>query len=587
MSELKEQLKDLLRRYPSVDRMVKLYVRRRRARTTGYPDWHAILSGRPLSPVPVSGASSGPKVLIATSIGSHLPGTSLESVLAAALSLRGAEPHVLLCDGALPACMACDVTWYPNRDLFVRHGPSRDLCRDCFEPADAMYRSLGVPVHRYSQFVTPEERERARRLAIETELAEIPRFTLDGLAVGEHALAGALRFFARATIDDEPRGEAVLRRYFEAALLTVFVVRRLLEIHRYEVAVFHHGIYVPQGLIGEVCREQGVRVVTWNPAYRKKCFVFSHRDTYHHTLMSEPVDTWENIPWTSDLENEITRYLKSRWFGTQDWIWFHERPQVDIDAIEREVGIDFSKPCVGMLTNVMWDAQLHYPANAFPNMLEWALATIRYFATRPDLQLLIRVHPAELRGTLPSRQPIAEEIRKAFPALPPNVFLIPAESQVSTYAAMERCNAVIIYGTKTGVELTSMGIPVIVAGEAWIRNKGVTHDATSAADYFRTLGLLPFAQRLSEETVRRAKRYAYHFFFRRMIPLDFMTPSKGWPPYVVDAASVDELVPGRSPGLDLICEGILTGSDFVLRAEQIHLAGGPQGVVSGAASAAQ
>jgi hypothetical protein len=56
---------------------------------------------------------------------------------------------------------------------------------------------------------------------------------------------------------------------------------------------------------------------------------------------------------------------------------------------------------------------------------------------------------------------------------------------------MLECNAVIIYGTKTGVELTSMGRPVIVAGEAWIRNKGLTLDATSRDNYFHILDGLP------------------------------------------------------------------------------------------------
>ena len=60
----------------------------------------------------------------------------------------------------------------------------------------------------------------------------------------------------------------------------------------------------------------------------------------------------------------------------------------------------------------MWDAQLHYPANAFPSMLDWVLQTIRYFASRPDLQLLIRVHPAEIRGTARSRQPLVPEIER-------------------------------------------------------------------------------------------------------------------------------------------------------------------------------
>jgi len=182
--------------------------------------------------------------------------------------------------------------------------------------------------------------------------------------------------------------------------------------------------------------------------------------------MTEPVARWEDLPWRPHLETELMDYLKSRWQGTNDWIWFHERPEEGLDYISRETGVDFSKPIIGLLTNVIWDAQLHYRSNAFRNQLEWVMQTIGYFAKRPELQLIIRIHPAEIRGMVPSRQPVAEEIRRAYPSLPPNVFVIPPESKVSTYAVMERCDSVIIYNTKTGIEISSMGIRVIVAGEA-------------------------------------------------------------------------------------------------------------------------
>jgi hypothetical protein len=567
VTRIRELLRDQLRRVPTLERHARLLARRRRL-ATEQPDWTAIIGPeRPAWDQAVAAARGGPRVLMATSVGSHLAGTSLESALAAALTLRGAEVDVLLCDSMLPACLAADVTWYPNQSQFARHGPSKDLCRGCFESGAAVFRALGIRVRTYGEYLANDDRKLAASLAAEVPLTEIPAYTFDGIAVGEHALAGALRFYARAALDGEPEAEAVLRRYFGAALLTSFATRALLREVPYEVAVFHHGIYVPQGLIGECCRQAGVRVVNWNPAYRKQCFIFSHGDTYHHTLLAEPTESWEGMRWSKRLEAGLLEYLESRWHGTQDWIWFHDRPMADLQRIAREVGADFSKPCVGLLTNVMWDAQLHYPANAFPNMLEWVLSTIEWFARRPDLQLIIRVHPAELRGSLVSRQPIEAEIRKRFPTLPPTVFIIGPESQVSTYAVMSRCNAVLIYGTKTGVELTSMGIPVIVAGEAWIRNKGLTMDAATAADYFALLERLPLSAGMSEAQVERARRYAFHFFFRRMIPLEFMQPSKEDVPYRIGLQSFRDLAPGQSRGLDVICDGILFNRPFTYPAE--------------------
>jgi hypothetical protein len=348
-------------------------------------------------------------------------------------------------------------------------------------------------------------------------------------------------------------------------------MRCLLQKQKFASVCVTHGIYVPYGIIAEVARQFHVPLSAWAAAYRKQSFIFSHDDTYHHTLLHEPVEVWEKMPWTLAMEDDILGYLKSRWQGTQDWIWFHEKPQEDVLKIANELGVDLSRPFIGLLTNVMWDAQLHYPANAFANMLDWVLQTIRYFSEHPDLQLVIRVHPAEVRGTLKSRQPLMDEIQREFPVLPRNVFIISPESQISTYAIMAHCNAALIYGTKMGVELSSMGIPVIVAGEAWIRNKGMTYDAKSPKEYFAMLDQLPFAGRMDDAAIQRARKYAYHFFFRRMIPIPEMKPTGGWPPYKVHVNSLADLQPGVSPGLDIVCNGICSGTDFVYPAETLGI----------------
>lgn len=518
-------------------------------------------------------ASSGPDILIATTVGGSSALSFVESLLAVAFTLRGARVHTLLCDRVLPACFRAEKTEVPDPAIFRRYKfNSHRLCQDCPEIGRYIYEPLALINHELSDFLNDSDKAQARKISHETPFSEIKNYQIGDENIGEHAYAGALRYFASGNLNNEPEGEMVVRRYFEGALLTNYALDKLLDKYDFRVACFHHGIYSPQGIIGEVCRSRGVRVVNWNPAYRKNCFIFSHGDTYHHTLLSEPVDVWENMPWNEAMERDIMEYLKSRWQGSRDWIWFHDKPDEEIDKIFREMNIDTSKPIVGMLTNVMWDAQLHYRANAFPDMLTWVLETIRYFSKRTDLQLLIRIHPAEIRG-LVSRQPLLPEILKVFPELPKNIFIIPPDNSTSTYAAMMRCDSVIIYGTKTGVELTSIGVPVIVGGEAWIRNKGITIDASSRKEYFGHIDKLPLKQKLNPGILERARKYAYHFFFRRMIQIRFMKPSEGWPPYKVDISRLDELLPGADPGLDVICDGILNGSPFIYPAERLGIDG--------------
>lgn len=528
------------------------------------PAWGALLTqSSALWANALDRARQGPRILIANNVSAFYNSTIFESLLAVALTLRGAQVHVLLCDESLPACLNAKMAKIPPSALVA--GQLQKIgCPRCLSRRSA-FTDLGISVHYHSQFLSKEDRERLHRLATGVSAADVRPFMYHGYAVGEHAYAGALRYYSTGNLVGQDQSAGVLSTYLESALLTAEVTRRLLKQERFDAVTLHHGIYIPQGIVTDVCRKEGIPVSTWNVAYRKQCFIFSHDDTYHHTLMTEPVATWKEAPFSEKDEDAIRTYLKSRWGGSQDWIYFHDTPDDRLETLVKETGLDPRKPTIGLLTNVMWDAQLHYPANAFPTMLDWIITTIRAFEKRPDLQLLIRVHPAEVRGLQPSRQFVVDEIRRVFPSLPKNVFVIPPESQINTYSAMSLCNCVIIYGTKMGVELTSFGVPVIVAGEAWIRNKGLTIDVTDPKHYQEILDRLPLAKnRLPPEKVHEALRYAHHFFMRRMIPVNAVSPTEDKAaPFQVRIDGLADLLPGRDQGLDVICDGILKKTPFV------------------------
>lgn len=510
-----------------------------------------------------------PRVLMATSLGGYDHGVGLESVLAAALSLRGAAVDVLLCDEFLPACQLTKHAKISPRTLTTQ-GQRGLLCESCFHSGLSSYAPLRLPILRYSNFVDDHERQRAVVLARGVPIEEASTWQYEGLSVGEQAVAGALRYFGRGDLSGEERAHLVVQRYLEAGILTVFALRNLVRRNRYDVAVFHHGIYIPQGIIGEVCRQEGLRVVNSNPAYRDKCFIFSHGTTYHHTMITEPLAAWRDMTWAPPTRAQALQYLDGRRRGRDDWIHFNPDPTEGDAAIASELGYSADRPRAVLLTNVVWDAQLHYASNAFPGMLEWLFYSIDRFAEMPEFDLVIRVHPAEITGAVPSRQPILAELKRRYAQLPPNVYVVPPESKVSTYALTDSAVATLIYNTKTGIEVAARGKPVVVAGEAWVRGKGFTYDAGSPKEYDLLLTKLADL-RLTDEQIELAQRYAYHFFFRRMIPLPFMeSPSRFQ--LKVALKSMEELAPGQHPGLDIICQGILEGTDFIYPAEVLDTA---------------
>lgn len=514
-------------------------------------EWAAYLQG-------ISGRRGAKRVLVATSMGGFNQGAVTEKALAIALMLRGAAVDIFLCDGA-PACQLTKIGSEPPER--IAETDARIRCPKCFEKGRANYAPLGVDVLTLRENLRPDEIEESHRIAESCDLSQLHDYTLGDWRIGDHAMAGALRYYARGDLESEPLAGAVARTFLRAAVQTARAIDRVLSKGDYDVVLCNHGIYTPQGVIGEVARSRGVRVVNWNPAYRRHCFIFSHGDSYHHTMIDEDVAAWRNLAMTSSRRQRIFRYLQDRRQAKGDWIWFNNTPDMTFEEISSKLGLD-ERPVVAALTSVVWDACLHYESNAFASLKDWMLQTIAYFADRQDLQLVVRVHPAEVSGFVKSRDKMTEAIAEGFPVLPPNVKVVGPEDEFSTYSLIDNANAVLVYSTKTGIEASAAGARVIVAGEAWVRNKGFTCDATSPETYRTYLDELPYKTNLEPEMRRRALQYAYHFFFRRMIDLPFIE-LVGSATFEIRIDSLDDLAPGKYSGLDCVCAGILDGAPFI------------------------
>lgn len=534
-------------------------LRRLTRRPGAYPDWNVLLSREAEAWRSALAAPKTKRVLIATQIGLHFSANAIDSLLAVALTLRGAQVDVLLCDGALSACMIAEHTLAPSVERYARVGPSTDFCDVCQSAGERLYAGTGINVIRLSQFLTDDDRRTARAFA--TSESGLAPSDLPKSPIHEHALAGALRFFGRASLPDDPTSKAVYGRYLAGALESAQASARLLETNAYDAIIAHHGVYVPQGLLAAEARQRGIRLATWHVAYREGCLIFQDGDTYHRAMIDEPEAEW-NIPLTGDQDKALDGYLADRVTGASDWIAFQRKASMTNDATAKALGLDLALPIYALFANVAWDARLHYATSAYGDIRDWAIDTVRWFAAQPDQQLVIRCHPGEVMNSPRAQDRLDDAIRAAFPTLPTNVRIVAPENELNSYSIAAISRGALIFNTKMGMELSARGMPVVVAGDAWVRGKGFTRDASSSEDYLALLADSEVFSPLTPAETERARRYAWHFFFRRCIPVAALGEhrSDGTMALKPEAASLS--LPGRDAGLDVICEGVLNGSGF-------------------------
>ena len=54
-----------------------------------------------------------------------------------------------------------------------------------------------------------------------------------------------------------------------------------------------------------------------------------------------------------------------------------------------------------------------------------------------------------------------------------------------------------------------------------------------------------------------------------MIPVRFMEPHEGKTPYRVNFRQIEDLLPGKDSGTDIICNAILNDTDFIYPEETL------------------
>jgi hypothetical protein len=503
---------------------------------------------RPTSP-PKAG---GPRVLVLSFRGGWLVHALWEVLIAEALRRRGATPTVFVCSGGIPEALperapACGISnIHRTRPL---------SCIDCLRCSLTMTKALNLPVLRLDDLMArPRTREVFRRAA-GLDLDELLGLTHNGLSLGPAIRRSARWFLCSSKLDGSKESLAVVRGFAQTALLLAEIAPVLLDRVSPEVIFLLNGLFVVEEIIRAEALRRGIRVVTYEHGLDNDSVIVASGVAPRYDL--DPL--WTTIserPLSAAQDRRLTAYMNERQRGV--WPQFTQSDA----GIGRSLKLDPHLPTVALFTNVTFDTAVQDRDRGFRDMLSWVEESIRLFATWPDVQLVIRVHPGEVG--LPgwaTRDPVVPQLEELFPSLPPNVRIVPPQSDLSSYALIHLARAGLVYTSTIGLEMAMEGVPVVVAANVHYAGKGFTLDSLGPLDYPQLV--LAALRRQRDPSIReRARRYGYAFFFRGNHP--FPLVSEHPPDYIptLNTANPSSLEPGGDPTLELLCSAILTGCDF-------------------------
>jgi hypothetical protein len=284
--------------------------------------------------------------------------------------------------------------------------------------------------------------------------------------------------------------------------------------NRPDVVIIPNGMIQEFGAVYETVRFLGIQTVTYE---------FGEQDQRTWLAQNQPVMYFNGVEplWAArrnrSLDKEQRAWLESfltsrQGLSTGDK-FAHLWQKIDRTGgakMRAVLNLD-DRPIVLLPTNVLGDSATLGRTVFSRSMTDWIEQLIQFFAKRLEVQLLVRIHPAETWTVGPS---VAEIIQKCLPIMPSHIHLIGAEEKVNTYDLMEITDLALVYTTHAGLEMATRGIPVVVSGKAHYRKKGFTLDADTWDEYFNVLdqALNSIPKRLTASQLELAWNYAYSFF---------------------------------------------------------------------------
>lgn len=249
-------------------------------------------------------------------------------------------------------------------------------------------------------------------------------------------------------------------------------------------------------------------------------------DTY--TLFPHLVAQWRRfagVPCSADDLSLVTSHYLELLRGTSPFVYSRPISSQYFD-VRKYFGVQpHQKVAVATLGSYdeeraaeVVGARVHTAPPLFKTQIDWVKALASYAERRPDLFLVIRVHPREF----PNKRENASShhgqlMKEAFSGFPANVAVNWPEDEISMYDLADQTDVFLNSWSSVGQEMALLGIPVVLyAPDVAFYPADLGYVGTSIESYFAAIECA-LTDGWSFERVRRAYRWYVYFFIRATV----------------------------------------------------------------------
>ena len=364
---------------------------------------------------------------------------------------------------------------------------------------------------------------------------DIKNLEYKGVSIGKHAMSTLIRDTMSGRFDiSSPEYREKLKKYLQQAISVVEGATALIKEYKVVKMIVRDAGYLPNGAVYETGLNLGVDAIRFENAqmmgqWQVKRYNLRNKG---QALFSISPETWETVKklmlsltqqqaLKNDFEERYNADSKKDLYKYQ-----FNKKLIPSDHIIEQFGLDRQKKTAVVFSHISWDANFFDGEDLFENFEHWLVETIRIAIKNPNLNWIIKLHPANVyklkRANRTDTEIIESEMvaLQALAPLPGHIKIMRSSSAINTWSLFEFIDYGLTVRGTIGAELPCYGVPVVTAGTGRYDRYGFTMDPSTREEYEKVLLELHQYPRLTANEIDKARKHAYWFFLNRTVSFD-------------------------------------------------------------------
>lgn len=378
---------------------------------------------------------------------------------------------------------------------------------------------------------------------VESETRSLDRetafgFEREGLPVGQIAIYQLLLRSKKSdlNLNDQEWNEYLveIRNTAYSAIAAV----RMIELHKPDRLLVYNGLYSVNRAFSMAAENRGIPAYFMHAgghlARRFQTVMLGRGETFRH--MAAVLQQWtkfSGVPAEAANMSLVSEHFLELLKGQNIYVYSKGRSRKPFDA-RKHFGLSPDQKLIvaTMSSNdeeaagIIVGAQKPRENMLFETQIEWVQALLQFISARPDLFLVIRVHPREFPNRREGRKSQhAHLLESALADLPGNAAVNWPDQNISLYDLVDQTDVFLNAWSSVGREMPMLGIPVVIysAQMQWYP-ANINYLGESLDSYFKAIDQA-LADGWSLENARRAYRWSVYEFFTSTIPIGDSYPA--------------------------------------------------------------